>query len=316
MNNLYKRSGQHFHFWQAWEYEGKVTFHWGIVGQRGEVREEEVGPSASADEIIDLEIDKRLSEGFTELPEEAFSSLSIQYAVEGWGEHGELDKRDEVEHELNECLGWTGNGSCDGGDIGSGTINLFCDVLDPVLATKTIVDSLTMAGLLPGVLIVLSGEDGCDVLWPENYEGSFSIVTPQEDSTSRDLTQDNILTITTLLRRLQEEGGTDNFVVFTAGKASNYYIQFAGAKNHSVLYAEAVSNEFLAPESALSQDQENVLCSRGWNEPSSESVNFHREWEAIDHEHRLGIAHEVMKTFRDVYGVGPEIPLSVDFGLE
>jgi len=37
-------------------------------------------------------------------------------------------------------LGWTGNGRCDDGDIGSGEMSLFADVVDPYLAVTTILE--------------------------------------------------------------------------------------------------------------------------------------------------------------------------------
>jgi hypothetical protein len=37
---------------------------------------------------------------------------------------------------MNECLGWTGNGSCDGGDIGRGKVNIINYVIDVKKATN------------------------------------------------------------------------------------------------------------------------------------------------------------------------------------
>ena len=39
---------------------------------------------------------------------------------------------------MTDHLGWTGNGRCDDGDIGSGEMTLYADVVDPYLAVKTI----------------------------------------------------------------------------------------------------------------------------------------------------------------------------------
>jgi hypothetical protein len=46
------------------------------------------------------------------------------------GSTADLDKRVAVEELMNEGLGWTGLGHCDGGDIGSGTMKIFCYVAD------------------------------------------------------------------------------------------------------------------------------------------------------------------------------------------
>lgn len=39
---------------------------------------------------------------------------------------------------MNECLGRTGNGCCDGSDYGSGTLNIFTFTIDQELALTTI----------------------------------------------------------------------------------------------------------------------------------------------------------------------------------
>ena len=71
-----------------------------------------------------------------------------------------LKLRHSVEDLMNECLGWTGNGSCDGGDIGSGTANIFNYVVDVEKATQTIIEELKNNNLFDGVKIAyLNPED-------------------------------------------------------------------------------------------------------------------------------------------------------------
>ncbi len=97
------------------------------------------------------------------------------------GSAEELEKRHQVENTLNECLGWTGNGHCDGGDIGSYTINAFSWVVDPHIACKTIVDALRDSGLLQGAVIAYRDrEEEYEVLWPSDYSEPFSILRKQE----------------------------------------------------------------------------------------------------------------------------------------
>lgn len=73
---------------------------------------------------------------------------------------------------MNECLGWTGSGSCEGGDIGSGTVNIFNYVLDIDKATKTIIEELKNNNFLEGVKIgYLNSEDEEYIaLYPEGAE--------------------------------------------------------------------------------------------------------------------------------------------------
>jgi hypothetical protein len=43
---------------------------------------------------------------------------------------------------MNEVLGWTGLGHCDGGSIGSGTMEVCCMVVDVDIATRVIESDL------------------------------------------------------------------------------------------------------------------------------------------------------------------------------
>ncbi|MGN1402032.1 MAG: hypothetical protein ACI4XL_11060 [Bacillus sp. (in: firmicutes)] len=60
---------------------------------------------------------------------------------------------------MNECLGRTGNGSCDGGDIGNGTANIINYVVNVEKATITILKELKSNNLLEGVKIAYSNPD-------------------------------------------------------------------------------------------------------------------------------------------------------------
>jgi hypothetical protein len=75
---------------------------------------------------------------------------------------------------LNECLGWTGNGNCDGGDIGSGTMNVWSLVVNPYLAAEAILDELRKNDFLEGVVIAIERQDSFEVLYPENYDREFA----------------------------------------------------------------------------------------------------------------------------------------------
>jgi hypothetical protein len=118
------------------------------------------------------------------------------------------------------------------------------------------------------------------------------------------------------LRRIQEEGGEGNFAIFTVGAQKNYYVQFQAGRGQMSLYAEAVSNEWLEPEFALSSEQIMHLQSMGWNAPDVSSPNFYRDWEAVTDEDRLQIARGVMRTFAEVYGWMPGQPIDVELMLE
>ncbi|MEO1489379.1 MAG: hypothetical protein AAFR88_08100 [Pseudomonadota bacterium] len=62
----------------------------------------------------------------------------IEYSVDGMGSEQDLDKRHRLEDRMNETLGWTGLGMCDGGSIGSGSMEVCCFVVDYDLAKRVI----------------------------------------------------------------------------------------------------------------------------------------------------------------------------------
>ena len=103
-------------------------------------------------------------------------TLIIQYKVDANGTTDDFDKRVEVEDLMEECLDGTGLGNCDGGDLGSGTMNVFCFVADPDRAQKVIVDKLRANSLLDGAVIAQRIGEDYKVLWPHDFQGEFSVL--------------------------------------------------------------------------------------------------------------------------------------------
>jgi hypothetical protein len=177
MIKLYKREEAKIRYWEAWDAGREITIHWGDVGETGETRLVRRSRGESAEDVFSRESAQPRNEGFSEIPLEEHATIVVQYKVGGWGSEEDLSKRFEVEAILNESLGWTGNGHCDGGDIGSGTINAFSLVVEPHLAKDAIVDALSEKGLLEGAVVAFHrGEEDFTVLWPENFSGKFSIL--------------------------------------------------------------------------------------------------------------------------------------------
>lgn len=69
------------------------------------------------------------AKGFVALDNDKLIEFVVQDKIDGFGTQDDLSKRHQIEEALNKALGWTGNGHCDGGDIGSGTSNVWCYVL-------------------------------------------------------------------------------------------------------------------------------------------------------------------------------------------
>lgn len=112
------------------------------------------------------------------------------------------------------------------------------------------------------------------------------------------------------LKKVQEEGGSGNFVIF---ETDTYYIQFAAEKGESRLFGEAVSNEFLPKKHALTDEQILRLTALGWGQEGGQ--NFSRIWYTTTDNERTIVAQEVMRAF-EVYGVFSEAELQVNLQLE
>jgi len=159
---LYKRDAEKdvFYYWEAWNSPKEVTVHWGIVGEEGSTNKLGLTPHETPFSIIEREAAPFRAKGYQELPDDKLSQVVIQYPIVEMGTPEDLDKRYEVEHLMNQRLGWTGLGHCDGGDIGSGTMNVFCFVVDTDKATQCITEELRAHDLLNGARVLLFSEEG------------------------------------------------------------------------------------------------------------------------------------------------------------
>ncbi len=162
----------HFKGTGHWEEGNKIVVHWGALGEDGEVQE--VSADRQGRRAVTRDEAERREEGYAEITEEEASTLIIQFKVVGWGSVADLDKREKVENLMNERLGWTGLGHCDGGDIGSGTINVFCMVVDPRLALQVALKALEEHDCLEGAVLALEADEDIEVMWPEAFSGEFS----------------------------------------------------------------------------------------------------------------------------------------------
>ena len=143
MVKLYKLIDNKLHYWETWDKDDKTAFiHWGIVGQRGQNKEVKSGLFSNFRKSVQKEIDEKIKEGYKERDDNEVSFLEIEYIIDGFGTEQDLDKRHRLEEKMDEVLGWTGLGNCDGGSIGSGTMEVGCVVVDFEIAKKVIADNL------------------------------------------------------------------------------------------------------------------------------------------------------------------------------
>ena len=139
MLKLYKFSDTKKEYWETWANDnGTHTVHWGELGTKGQSKEVKRSFLKKPEKIIQKEVDEMVSNGFNAVDNEF--TLLIEYAVEGMGTVDDVDKRHRLEDRMNETLGWTGLGNCDGGSIGSGTMEV-CNFVVNFEVAKTAIEN-------------------------------------------------------------------------------------------------------------------------------------------------------------------------------
>ena len=71
-----------------------------------------------------------------------------------------------------------GLGSCDGGDIGSGAMNIFCLVKPGRNAAKAIIEILRENNFLEGAVIAEGAVGEEKIVWPPDFKGEFQLIEP------------------------------------------------------------------------------------------------------------------------------------------
>jgi predicted DNA-binding WGR domain protein len=143
MLKLYRLDANVPEYWETWEVEETShLIHWGQLGMKGQTKTVTASSAAEATKRVQTEAESMQSQGFSEIDEDEHFTLLVEYSVDGMGNELDIDKRHELEDRLNETLGWTGLGACDGGSIGSGTMEVCCFVVDFELAKRVIAEDL------------------------------------------------------------------------------------------------------------------------------------------------------------------------------
>ncbi|HEO65313.1 MAG TPA: hypothetical protein ENI73_05500 [Spirochaetes bacterium] len=142
MVKLYKNIDEVLHYHEAWTYENIITEHWGEVGSKGSNREYPVDPKLTEDDNLRHILKPVYEQDYKEIDIDDHVLLILEYKIDDFGSPDDLSKRNSLEDKLNNLLGWTGLGECDGGSIGSGTMEVACFVVDYSIAETMIVDAL------------------------------------------------------------------------------------------------------------------------------------------------------------------------------
>ena len=143
MQKLYKRSnGRPVAYYEAWLDERTITEHWGELGEEGQSRESKADEKLTEEENLHAKLAGAIADGYEPIEFEEHAVLLVEYAIDGMGSSADLKKRHELEERLDQTLGWTGLGNCDGGSIGSGTMEACCYVVDFETAKRVIASDL------------------------------------------------------------------------------------------------------------------------------------------------------------------------------
>nr|WP_320166020.1 hypothetical protein [uncultured Methylophaga sp.] len=137
MLKLYKFTDTKKEYWETWDNDdGSHIVHWGELGTTGQSKEVKGSLLKKPEKIIQKEVDEMVSSGFRPIDDEY--TLLIEYVVEGMGSKEDVEKRHRLQERMNETLGWSGLGNCDGGSIGSGTMEVCNFVVDFEVAKSVI----------------------------------------------------------------------------------------------------------------------------------------------------------------------------------
>jgi hypothetical protein len=173
---LYKKEGDTLRYWEAWVDDNGLSVHHGTVGEMGEHQTVPLPAGDDPDMAVAEVAGPLVDEGYDEPDPDAMAPLVVQYPVEGKGSGHDFEKRNAVEDLLTDILGWTGNGEVEGGETQPGRMNVFCRVMEPQLAVRTLVEALEEEGYLEGATIALVPEGGEPrILWPEGGAGPFRV---------------------------------------------------------------------------------------------------------------------------------------------
>ena len=139
MYKLYKREADRIRYHEAWDEEDCVIEHFGVVGKPGETRRHEVESGADPDTLLESLLRPVARQGYEEVEDDELVRVEVVLPTTG---QGDLDRRHALEDQLDDLLGETGLGHCDGGRMDDSEMAAFCFVIDPGTARAVIAEDL------------------------------------------------------------------------------------------------------------------------------------------------------------------------------
>jgi len=135
---LYKRQDGRLLYREAWADGENVVEHVGVYGERGSTSQHAASGPVRQREVMEAIAAEAKADGFAAVPDAQHIGLLVSKAISGAGTKRDLRQRHALEDFLNALTGWHGLGHCDGGSMGSGSMEAFCLVVDYKIAAEVI----------------------------------------------------------------------------------------------------------------------------------------------------------------------------------
>jgi hypothetical protein len=143
----------------------------GEVGRQCKQTVQTLGKNAATDALVRRRARDFTAKGYKIVPESKLKTVLVQMQLKGWGSSRDLDRRYKLMDLLDAHLGVTLSGHVDGGDIGSGTANIWCLSVDPGTSARTIANFLKRKRLIKNIVIAIDRGKEFDVTYPRNFKG-------------------------------------------------------------------------------------------------------------------------------------------------
>ncbi|MGG1661202.1 hypothetical protein [Brevibacillus sp. NRS-1366] len=147
-------------FWEGWyeEKEQLYTVHFGQVGEKGDhyaVLADQV--EGRTHQVLQEWADEMKEKGYMEVTNADLRPLTVQFPNL---KESDMEFRYTIEQLLDDCLGRTGNGHCNGGDDSRQGLTLTCRVIQMDKAVAVVVQALRETSFLEGVCFYSDQENG------------------------------------------------------------------------------------------------------------------------------------------------------------
>jgi hypothetical protein len=130
MFKSYRAEGANLGYREAWVDGDFVVEHWGTCGERGSTRRHEAADNAKRREVLAALSASAEQDGYRSIAIADHGTIVARRPTVEARWEADLELRYELQKVLDDELGWTGLGHCDGGSTGGGSMEVFCYVVD------------------------------------------------------------------------------------------------------------------------------------------------------------------------------------------